>query len=234
MHRYFRWPLAALSLCLALCLALSLPVVAQEYRSPADRPVSRPAAVTEPLEPPTPPAAEAVAPAELGDLPPEERAKYRLHPGDVIMISVWREQELTLETSVRPDGGISFPLAGDIHVAGLSVEEVRQQIAARLEEFIPDPEVSVVARQLLGNVVFVVGRVARPGEFPIRGRVDVLQALAIAGGTTTFADLDNMRVLRRDAEGVQSALRFDYSDVVKGKRLDQNILLQPGDTVVVP
>lgn len=225
-------PLTAL--CLALVLTSSPGWAREPIRSPADRPISRPAGITEPMGPPTPPPPEAVVPAELGDLPAEERAKYRLHPGDTIMISVWREQELTLETSVRPDGGISFPLAGDIHVAGLSVEEVRQQIAKRLEEFIPDPEVAVIARQLLGNVVYVVGRVALPGEFPIRGRVDVLQALAIAGGTTTFADLDDMRILRRDAEGVQKALEFDYSDVVRGKRLDQNILLQPGDTVIVP
>jgi polysaccharide export outer membrane protein len=186
------------------------------------------------MGPPALPPVAPPAPAELSDLPAEERPRYLLHPGDTILISVWREQELTLETSVRPDGGISFPLAGDIHVAGLSVEEVRQQIAQRLEEFIPDPEVAVIARQLLGNVVYVVGRVARPGEFPLRGRVDVLQALAIAGGTTTFADLDDMRILRRDAAGVQKALRFDYSDVVRGRRLEQNILLQPGDTVVVP
>lgn len=230
MHVHFRGPLAALS----LILLASLPALAQEQRSPADRPVSRPAGVTEPMGPPTPPPVEAPAPVELGDLPAEERALYRLHPGDTIMISVWREQELTMETSVRPDGGISFPLAGDIHVAGLSIDEVRQQIAERLEEFIPDPEVAVIARQLLGNVVYVVGRVARPGEFPLRGRVDVLQALAIAGGTTTFADLDDMRILRRDAEGVQKALEFDYSKVVRGRRLEQNILLQPGDTVVVP
>jgi polysaccharide export outer membrane protein len=230
MHVQSPGPLAALALTLTLWAA---PGLAQDRPVPPP-PVSRPAGVTEPMRPPALPPVTPPAPAEISDLPAEERPRYRLHPGDTILISVWREQELTLETSVRPDGGISFPLAGDIHVAGLSVEEVRQQIAQRLEEFIPDPEVAVIARQLLGNVVYVVGRVARPGEFPLRGRVDVLQALAIAGGTTTFADLDDMRILRRDAEGVQKALEFDYSDVVRGRRLGQNILLQPGDTVVVP
>jgi polysaccharide biosynthesis/export protein len=178
--------------------------------------------------------AAATEPVSLDELPPEQRSQYVLHAGDVILISVWREQDLTLELNVRPDGGISYPLAGDVQVAGLSIDQVRQEIARRLEKFIPDPEVSVIARQLLGNVIYVVGRVARPGEFPIRGTVDVLQAIAIAGGTTTFAELDDIKVLRRNAEGKQVALDFDYEDVVKAKRLDQNVLLEPGDTVVIP
>lgn len=193
------------------------------------------AEITPPPEVPGPEAVDAsAAPVTIADLPPEERERYTLHPGDVILVSVWREQDLTLELSVRPDGGISYPLAGDVQVAGLTIDQVRQEIAKRLEKFIPEPEVSVIARTLLGNVIYVVGKVGRPGEFPLRGRVDVLQAIAIAGGGTTFAELDDIKVLRRDADGKQMAIEFDYEDVVQAKRLDQNIVLQPGDTVVVP
>jgi polysaccharide export outer membrane protein len=158
---------------------------------------------------------------------------YLLQAGDMLMVSVWKEPELTGEVLVRPDGGITVPLSGEIAAAGHTVEEVRTTIDQRLRKFIPNPSVTVVVRQTLGNLIFVVGKVNHPGQFPINRPVDVLQALSLAGGTTPFAALNDIRVLRRDGER-QITLPFRYSDVVHGRSMDQNIVLRSGDTVVVP
>jgi polysaccharide export outer membrane protein len=158
---------------------------------------------------------------------------YRLQPGDVLIVSVWKEGDLTSEILVRPDGGITMPLAGEIAAAGHSVEEVRTAIDERLRKFIPDPVVTVVLKQTLGNQIFVIGKVNRPGQYPINRPIDVMQALSLAGGMTPFASVDHIRILRRDGER-QITMTFRYSDVERGRALQQNILLQSGDTVVVP
>lgn len=158
---------------------------------------------------------------------------YTLKPGDVLQVAVWKEADLTMEVLVRPDGAISFPLAGDIPVAGKSVEQVRAILAGQLQKYIADPEVAVMAKQLSGNTIYVLGKVNRPGAFALSGPVDVMQALAMAGGTSTFAALNDIKVLRR-GDGRQSALGFRYGDVQAGKALEQNVLLQSGDVVVVP
>lgn len=158
---------------------------------------------------------------------------YALQPGDVLAVGVWKEPDLQLEVMVRPDGGISFPLVGDLQAAGRSVDELRELLAAGLGKFIPDPTVTVAVRQVGGNRIYVLGKVNRPGEFTFARPIDVMQALSLAGGATSFAALDDIRILRRDG-GKQRALRFRYSDVEKGRALEQNILLLSGDTVVVP
>jgi polysaccharide biosynthesis/export protein len=158
---------------------------------------------------------------------------YRLQPGDLLMVSVWKEADLSSEILVRPDGGITMPLAGEIPAAGHSVEEVRAAIDQRLRKFIPDPAVTVILKQTLGNQIFIIGKVNRPGQYPISRPVDVVQALSLAGGMTPFASVDHIRVLRRDGDR-QLTLPFRYSDVEHGRDLQQNILLQSGDTVVVP
>jgi polysaccharide export outer membrane protein len=158
---------------------------------------------------------------------------YLLQPGDTLMVSVWKETELSGEVLVRPDGGITVPLGGEIEAAGHTVEEVRSVIDERLRKFIPRPEVTVVLRQSLGNQIFVIGKVNRPGQYPINRPVDVMQALSLAGGMTPFAATDDIRVLRREGQR-QITLRFRYDDIVHGRALDQNIVLHSGDTVVVP
>lgn len=163
----------------------------------------------------------------------ETGAPYTLKPGDLLQVSVWREDDLTMEVLVRPDGGISFPLAGDIMVADKSVDEVRQVLVERLQKFIPEPEVAVMARQVVGNTIYVLGKVNRPGAFPLNGPVDVMQALALAGGASTFASVNDITILRRQGQR-QQALRFRYGDVEDGRALEQNILLRSGDVVVVP
>lgn len=159
---------------------------------------------------------------------------YAVQPGDVLEISVWREEDLQREVLVRPDGRFSFPLAGDIVATGKSVDELRQEIASRLQRFIPDLVVTVTVVQINGNKVYVIGQVNNPGEFIVNPRVDVMQALSMAGGTTAFAALNDIVILRRDRNGQQRSISFAYKDVERGRSLDQNILLESGDVVVVP
>ena len=164
----------------------------------------------------------------------EDGADYAIQAGDVLGISVWREQDLQQEVVVRPDGKFSFPLVGDIAAQGRGVEAVRQQIATRIESFIPDPVVTVQVRQTAGNVVYVVGQVNRPGMFVMQRAVDVMQALAMAGGAGTYASVNKIRVLRRDENGVERSIPFNYGDVASGDDVTKNVMLRPGDVVVVP
>lgn len=163
----------------------------------------------------------------------EEVEPYRIQAGDVLTIAVWKEPELVAEVIVRPDGGVSFPLAGDVTAAGGTVEELRRALDERLRKYIPDPVVTVSVKTVSGSRIYVVGKVNRPGEFLLASRLDVMQALAMAGGATPFADVNDIRILRRDGKR-QSSLRFRYTQVERGKDLSQNIQLQSGDTVIVP
>lgn len=162
-----------------------------------------------------------------------EFGSYTVNPGDILEISVWKEEDLIKQAAVRPDGFFSFPLTGDIRAEGRTVEEVRREIASRVSRFVPDPVVSVAVLEPRGSKVYVIGQVNRPGEFPINRFVDVVQALSIAGGTTPFAQLDSIKILRREGT-TQIAIPFAYGDIAAGKRLQQNIVLKPGDTVLVP
>ena len=160
-------------------------------------------------------------------------ASYKVLPGDVLQVSVWKEPDLQLELLVRPDGAISFPLAGELSTRNKSVSDLQSELTTRLGRFITDPVVTVSIREVLGNKVYVIGQVNNPGEFVVNPQVDVLQALSMAGGTTPFADVDSIRILRR-SNFVQTALSFNYKDVIRGRNLEQNVMLQSGDVVVVP
>ena len=158
---------------------------------------------------------------------------YTVKPGDLLKISVWKEPDLTGQVLIRPDGGFSFPLVGEVDARGKSVAQLQQLVSSKLHGYIADPVVTVAVEEIKGNKVYVIGQVKSPGEFPVARAVDVMQALSIAGGTTPFAALDEIRILRRQSGG-QVALRFNYSDVVRGRDLQQNIELEAGDVVVVP
>jgi polysaccharide biosynthesis/export protein len=159
---------------------------------------------------------------------------YKLNPGDVLQISVWKEEGMQQQVLVLPDGDISFPLAGHIKAAGLSPEQLQKVIQGRLKNFFADPVITVTVVQVTGSKIYVIGQVRTPGEFLASRPLDVMQALSLAGGLTTFAADGQIKVLRRDANGGQHAIAFNYSEVSKGKSLASNILLQPGDVVVVP
>jgi polysaccharide export outer membrane protein len=176
--------------------------------------------------------AQGVIPARSADSP-SPPAAYHLQPGDVLDVSVWKEQDLQREILIRPDGGFTFPLAGEIDATGKTVEDVRALLAERLQRFVPSPVVTVAVKAINGNHIYVLGKVNHAGEFPFSRAVDVMQAISLAGGTTSFAALNDIVILRRQ-NGQEHALRFRYTDVSRGRDLAQNIQLQSGDTVVVP
>ena len=171
----------------------------------------------------------AAAGAQTGDSP----GGYEVQPGDILTVTVWKEPDLTGDLLVRPDFGLSFPLVGDLDARGKTVEQLRVEITERLKKYIPSPVVTVATKAVAGNHIYVVGKVQRPGEYPVVRNVDVMQALSLAGGATPFADTNGIRILRRDGKR-QSSIAFRYNDVERGRKLEQNILLQSGDTVVVP
>jgi polysaccharide biosynthesis/export protein len=158
---------------------------------------------------------------------------YLIQPGDLLQVSVWKEQDLQGEILVRPDGGLSFPLAGDVAAEGKTVTELQSLLTERLRKYIPDPVVTILVKAAGGSRIYVLGKVNRPGEYPLYRPLDVMQALSLAGGTTPFAAVNDIAILRREG-GKQRAIGFRYGDVEKGKALDQNLLLKSGDTVVVP
>ena len=164
---------------------------------------------------------------------PANQEGYRLQPGDVLQVVVWKETDLQSEVLIRPDGGISFALAGDLQAAGLTTDQLRAALEARVRKLIPDAVVTVLVKSPNGNRVYVIGKVNHPGDFPLLRPIDVLQAISMAGGVTPFADTNRIRVLHRDGLD-QNSVRFRYDDVAKGRHLEQNILLHSGDTVIVP
>jgi len=160
-------------------------------------------------------------------------ATYTVKPGDILKISVWKEPELQGPILIRPDGGFSFPLVGEVDGRGKTVAELQVIVTQRLSKYISDPVVSVSVTEIHGNKVYVIGQVAKPGEFIVNPSVDVMQALSMAGGMTAFASLNNIIILRHNGT-TKTALHFDYTDVAKGKKLSDDIQLQSGDVVVVP
>ena len=158
---------------------------------------------------------------------------YRLGAEDVILISVWKDEQLTREVVVRPDGAFSFPLVGDVQAENRTVEEIRADLVNRLTRYIPNPNVSVAVMKVLSYKVYVVGRVNKPGEYLIGHYTDVLQALSLAGGLTPFAAENDIKVIRR-IKGRQLVFPIRYGDLRKGQDLEQNILLQRGDVLMVP
>ncbi len=157
---------------------------------------------------------------------------YMLEPGDRLVVTVWKDPDLSREVLVAPDGDISFPLAGVLTAAGRSVDALSLELTNRLGTFIDEPVVTVSLTEVRGSRIYVIGKVGRPGMYLMDGAMDVMQALSLAGGMTTYADVDGIRILRR-VNGVQQALRFEYDQVAKGRKLAQNVLLRSGDTVVV-
>ncbi len=159
--------------------------------------------------------------------------EYHLNPGDLLKISVWNEKALQQEVMVLPDGTISFPLVGIIKVADKTPAEVQALLKAKLSRLIPDPEINLAVKAVDGNSIFIIGKVAKPGKFPMTTSLDVVQALSLAGGFTPYAKSESIRIIRRDGQS-QKIFEFDYSDIEDGKSLESNILLQSGDTIVVP
>lgn len=158
---------------------------------------------------------------------------YLIYPADILEISIYGEAELTRELVVRPDGKVSFPLIGDIKVAGQSTSQVKATVDDKVSAFVPEASATVIVKQLGSLKYFVVGEVGNPGMFGPSNRVTVLQALSLAGGLKTFADESSIKIIRGHGKDTKK-IPFDYGEVKKGKHLEQNILLERGDVVVVP
>ena len=159
--------------------------------------------------------------------------EYIIGPTDVLEIHVWREPDLSRTIPVRPDGKITLPLLNDVQASGLTPLELKAGIEKRLAEFVESPTVSVAVQEIHSKNIFVLGQVESPGQYPLQQDLTVLQALSLAGGLAEWADKGDVVILRKE-NGKQSRIKFDYKNISKGKHLEKNIVLQPGDTIIVP
>lgn len=160
-------------------------------------------------------------------------ADYTIGAEDVLMVLYWRDKDLSAEVAVRPDGKITLPLLNDVQAAGLTPDELRERVQAAAARYVDSPNVTVVVKQINSRKVFVTGRVAKPGTYPLMGPTTVLQMIATAGGLMDFAKGDRIVILRT-TRGKPETLKFNYKDVSRSRNLEQNIELKPGDTILVP
>lgn len=181
-------------------------------------PAQKPDAASKPATPATPAAVD---------------SEYKIGPQDVLRIDVWKEPDITRTIPVRPDGKISLPLLNDVQASGLSAHELAMTISKGLEKYLNNPQVTVTVMEINSRRVYVTGEVARAGAIPLLPNMTVLQALSSSGGFTQFAKIKSIYVLRL-MDGKQVKLPFNYKEVVAGKKPEDNILLQPGDVIVVP
>ena len=204
-----------------LALAVAVPAGAQQ----------------QPVVPPATPSAPAPAPATPGPAPAPTGvalpADYVVGPEDVLSVIVWREKDLSTDVTVRPDGRITLPLINDVVAQGLTPDQLRDQLKALFDKFVEDSSVSVVVKQINSRKVFITGMVGKPGAFPLTSTMTVLQLISMAGGLNEFARAKEIVVMRTE-NGLPKAIKFNYEEVRKGRKLQQNIELRPGDTVLVP
>jgi len=160
---------------------------------------------------------------------------YLIGPSDVLAVSVWKDAELTRTLPVRPDGKISLPLIGELQVSGLTAFAVQQIVTQKLKDYISDPQVTVIVLEVKSRTFSILGKVVKPGSYPLDKPTTVLEAIAIAGGFLDFAKQSKIYIIRPVSGGSSTqTLHFDYKKVIKGQNSEQNVLLQNGDTVVVP
>lgn len=198
---------------------------------PPDAPRTLPSVPTTATPAPRPakPGAPA-APAEAKVVPP---ADYVIGAEDVLEVVFWREKDLSGEVTVRPDGKVSLPLLNDVQAAGMTPEAFRQQLMEAAGRFVEEPNATVIVKAINSRKIYIIGSVGKPGPYPLGGPMTVMQLIGLAGGLTEFADEKNILVMRT-ADAKPQRLKFNYRDVTRGLRTEQNIDLKPGDTVIVP
>jgi polysaccharide export outer membrane protein len=174
--------------------------------------------------------ASGAPPAEPAARPSATPAAYTIGAGDVLRVVVWKEPDLTLDVTVRVDGMITVPLLGDLQAAGRSTGQVAESLAQGFQRFVEAPRVTVAVSLSNSARFFVVGQVAKPGEFPLSGTTTVLHALALAGGLKEFAKTESIVIVRQD----QTVVPVNYKRIAEGKDVSQNVTLARGDTIVVP
>ncbi len=206
---------------LTLLVLASIGALAQSESAP--RPIAPPAAATQPRDK-----------SGEGSRAGHSDNSYVIGANDVLTISVWKEPDISRSVPVRSDGKISLPLVGELQADGQTPRQLEHEITKRLQNYISEPEVTVIVTDSKSQKVNILGMVARPGAYLLTSSTTVLDAVAMAGGFRDFAKQKSIYVLRPDADGTQKRIPFNYKDVIKGKNPEQNIHLQAGDTVVVP
>jgi polysaccharide export outer membrane protein len=213
------------SLCFAIAVFTASLGVSAGAQSRGVVPPARP----QPAPTPAPPAnADRIRPTQ-SPLPDD----YTLQPGDKLRVEVYKDAQLSQSVQIRPDGKITLPLVGDIPAMGMTPIALRDRVAAALKDYVNNPVVTVIVVEGTAPTAYIVGEVNRPGPVTLQGNMTVLQALAVAGGLKDFADAKNIRILRKAAAGAQTTIPFNYKDAIKGSG-SKSVLLQPGDTVIVP
>ncbi len=206
---------------LLACVLLSVSLVAQATSGSENQP-NNPTSQT-----------SASSPADSSGTKPHDD-NFVIGNDDMLTINVWKEPDISRSIPVRSDGKISLPLVGEVQAAGRTPLKLEQDIAARLKNYISEPEVTVIVQQINSQKFNILGMVAKPGSYPLTNNATVLDAIAIAGGFRDFAKRKSIYVLRQNPDGTQTRLPFNYKDVIKGQNLGQNVKLQPRDTIVVP
>jgi polysaccharide export outer membrane protein len=210
-------------LCVALASLLSAQTQNQsKVNSPKAGTQGDPAKITAPN----------ASPAIASDKPHDDT--FIIGVNDVLAVNVWKETEISRSVPVRSDGKISLPLVGEVQASGHTPRQLEQDIAAKLQSYISEPEVTVIVQQINSQKFNILGQVTKPGSYTLINSPTVLDAIALAGGFRDFAKQKSIYVLRQNPDGGQSRLAFNYKDVVKGKNSEQNVRLRPGDTIVVP
>jgi len=211
-------------LAVPVLTALLSGALAAQATTPANPPAQSPSSST-----------STTAPTPVADPAKGHDDSFVIGNDDVLAINVWKEPDVSRPSiPVRSDGKISLPLAGEVQAAGLTPLKLEQAIAAKLQNFISQPEVTVIVQQINSQKYNVLGQVGRPGTYVITNSLTVLDAIAIAGGFRDFAKQKSIYVLRQNPDGNQTRLPFNYKEVVKGKNPEQNVKIQPKDTIVVP
>ena len=160
-------------------------------------------------------------------------ADYLIGPGDVLSIDVWKEPEMSKQVSVRLDGEVSLPLINDVEAAGFTCTELRKQLEEKYKDFVDVPEVSVTVIESRSKRIYMLGKVARPGEYPLQKDMTIVQAISLAGGLAEWADSSDVKLIRK-IKGTEKTFRVDYDAIVSGEDLSQNVQLEPDDTIFVP
>jgi polysaccharide biosynthesis/export protein len=212
------WPILVCVLCIGQASA-------QEAAKKPEPPRMQVAAVTSANDPADPIQADSKKPGD---------DSFVIGADDVLAVNVWKEPDISRSVPVRSDGKITLPLVGELQAGGQTPRQLQMEIATKLQSFISEPEVTVMVQEVRSQRFNVLGQVTKPGSYVISNSAKVLDAIAMAGGFRDFAKKKSMYVLRQTPDGRQTRLAFNYADVIKGKKPEQNIELKPHDTVVVP
>jgi polysaccharide biosynthesis/export protein len=231
-------PLIRCACVLLVGLALLVPasVDAQSAAPAAKPPAATPAGrvSTPSATPATDGAAASPGPTSAAGAVAPLRSDYVIGPGDVLQVTVWKNDTLSRTVPVRPDGKISMPLLHDIQASGLTAMQLRDKIATALGEFMPNPEVAVSVNDVRSLRVSILGEVAKPGVLELRGQTTILEAIAMAGGFGPFASPSKITIIRTDENGKSKRLRFNYNRAISNGNDEENVVLRSGDVVVVP